>query len=163
MVLRGFRDPKDLVIPFRVSGWRAMVVMGGFGVLKGFPDPKDPVMPFRVTGWCPWWGWMGLVVPEGFQALMVPRSHYGRGVVDGVGGPRGISGPKGPTIPFRVSGWGVCWWWMELVVPEGFQALMVPRSHYGCGVVDGVGGPGGISDPKDPMIPFRVSVWCLWW
>ena len=43
-----------------------MVVMGGFGVLKGFPDPKDPMIPFRVTGWCLWWFWMELVVPEGF-------------------------------------------------------------------------------------------------
>ena len=142
-------------------------------VLKGFPDPKDPVIPFRVTGWCLWWFGMELVFPEGFQALMVPRSHYGRGLVDGVGGPGGISEPDGPTIPLRVSGWclwwwmvlvvlkgfpdpkdpmipfrvsGWClWWWMELVVLTEFQALMVPQSHYGHGVVDGVGGPGGNS------------------
>ena len=62
-------------------------------------------------------------------------------------------------IPFRVTGWGLWWFWMELVVPEGFQALMVPRSHYGRGVMDGVGGSGGISDPKDPMIPFWVTGW----
>ena len=62
------------------------------------------MIPFMVTGWCLWWFWMELVVPEGFQALMVPRSHYGRGVVDGVGAPGGISEPDGPTIPLRVMG-----------------------------------------------------------
>ena len=103
------------------------------------------MIPFRVSGWWLWWGWMHLVFPEGFQALMVPRSHCGCGVVDGVGGLGGILDPDGPTIPLRVSGWCLWWWWMELVVPEGFQALMVPRSHYGCGLVDGVGGPGGNS------------------
>ena len=41
--------------------------------------------------------------------------------------------PKDPMISLRVSGWGLWWWWMEVVVPEGFP------------------------DPKDPMIPFRVS------
>ena len=91
------------------------------------------------------------MVPGGFQAPMVPRSHYGRGLVDGVGGPGGISEPDGPTIPLRFSGWCLWWWWMELVVPGGFQALLVPRSNYGRGVVDGVGGSGGISDPKDPI------------
>ena len=99
-------------------------------VLKGFPDPKDPVIPFRVTGWCLWW-WMVLVVLKGFPD------------------------PKDPMIPLRVSGWCL-WWWMELVVPGGFQALLVPRSHYGCGLVDGVGGSGGISEPDGPTIPLRV-------
>ena len=47
---------------------------------------------------------MVLVVPGGFQALLVPRSNYGRGVVDGVGGSGGISEPDGPTIPLRVMG-----------------------------------------------------------
>ena len=73
-------------------------------VLKGFPDPKEPMFPFRAMGWSLWWGWKELVYPEGFQALMVPRSHYGRGVVDGVGCPGGISEPDGPTIPLRVMG-----------------------------------------------------------
>ena len=72
----------------------------------------------------------------------MPRSHYGRGVADGVGGPRGISGPKGPMIPFRVSGWGLRWW-MELVVPGGFQTLKFPRSHLGSQI--GVYGGGGWS------------------
>ena len=47
---------------------------------------------------------MVLVVPGGFQALLVPRPNYGRGVVDGVGGSGGISEPDGPTIPLRVMG-----------------------------------------------------------
>ena len=105
MVLKGFPDPKDPVIPFRVLGWWSWWGWVVLVVSEGFPDPKDPVIPFRVSGWCPWWGWMGFVVPEGFQALMVPRSHYGRGVMDGVGGSGGISDPKDPMIPFWVTGW----------------------------------------------------------
>ena len=49
-----------------------MVVVDGVGGSGRISDPKDPTIPFRVSGWCPWWGWMGFVVPEGFQALMVP-------------------------------------------------------------------------------------------
>ena len=42
-------------------------------------------------------------------------------------------------IPFRVSGWCPWWRWVVLVLPEGFP------------------------DPKDPVIPFRVSGWWPWW
>ena len=35
MVSEGFPDPKDPMIPFRVSCWWAMVVMGSFGGAKG--------------------------------------------------------------------------------------------------------------------------------
>ena len=108
---------------------------------------------------------MELVVPEGFQALMVPRSHYGRGVVDGVGGSGGISEPDGPTIPLRVTGWWPWWCWVVMVVPEGFpdpKDPVIPFRVSGwclwrCWVVLVV--PDGFPDPKDPMIPFRVSCW----
>ena len=95
-----------------------MVVLGDLGGPRGISGPIGAMIPLwtRCGGWS-WWSqrdfrpywchdpimdvvwWMVLVVPEGFQALLVPQSHYGRGVVDGVGGPRGISGPIGATIP----------------------------------------------------------------
>ena len=129
----GFPDPKDPMIPFRVSGWcpwwgRVVLV-----VPEGFPDPKDPMIPFRVTGCCPCWGWVHLVVLKGFPD------------------------PKDPMVPFRVSCWCLWWWWMGLVVPEGFQALMVPRSHLGMWFL----GPRGISEPDGATIP--LWTWCGGW
>ena len=47
----GIPDPKDSVIPFRVSGWWPWWCWVVLVVPEGFPDPKDPVIPFRVSCW----------------------------------------------------------------------------------------------------------------
>ena len=43
-----------------------MVEMGGLGGLREISDPKDPMIPFRISGWCLWWRWVVLVVLNGF-------------------------------------------------------------------------------------------------